>query len=597
MSLYGELKRRNVIRVAAAYVVGGWLLSELASMVFPYFGIPDWNVRFILIALALGFLPALVVAWCFVITSEGVIRDAPISRSSARRLDVFTVALITATLSLFVAGKLWFGIGPAEPQTVQVESEGDTDQVRAQYPDNSIAVLPFVNMSDDASNEYFSDGVSEELLNLLAKVRELRVTSRSSAFSFKGKAIDVTAVANKLNVAHVLEGSVRKADNRVRITVQLIAARSDTHLWSDTYDRELDDIFAIQDDIAGKVVEKLKVTLLGASPTSEQINSESYTLYLQARYLGRQGSAESLEKSNVLYLKALDIHPQNASAWSGLATNYTNQAINGLSPFEEYFDKARAAAESALSIDPGYAPAHANLGWISLAYDNDVAQAARHYARALQLGPGNTYIIRSAAVLMRSLGRLDDAILLGELVTERDPLVASGHHNLGIAYFRAGRWDEAIASQQTSLRLSPHFLGAHYRVGMALLFKNEAAAALEAVSLEKDDEYRVKGMSMALYALGRQQESQARLAELQEKWGNEWPTEVSHVYAYMGEVDAAFHWLDKAFEIDEEGLSEQFLQPFYQSLHADPRWPKFLEQVGSLPRQLNAIEFRVTLPD
>jgi len=597
MSLYGEFKRRNVIRVAIFYMVGAWLLFEIASMAFPALGIPEVGIRILLILLTLGFLPALIAAWSYVITSEGVMRDAPVTRSSAKRLDIFVIALVIAALSLFTAGHFWFKAGPTGQQVTPVGSVSEPVQALGSYPANSIAVLPFVNMSDDAANEYFSDGISEELLNLLAGVQELRVISRSSAFSYKNKGLDIPTIAEELNVAHILEGSVRKADDRVRITVQLIDARSDTRLWFDTYDRTLDDIFAIQDEIAQTVVEQLKVTLLGEAPSSNEIDAEAYTLYLQARYLGRQYSAENLERSNELYQRALAIDASIAPAWSGLATNYINQVANGLLSFEEGFTRAREAAERALVIDPGYAPAHTNLGWIALGYNNDVARAARHYGKALNLDPGNTYLIRSAAVLMRSLNRPEEAIHLGEYVTEHDPLVASGHHNLGIAYFRAGRWGEAIASQQTALRLSPGFLGANYAIGVALLFKGDAASALEVFSREKDEEYRIKGTALSLHELDRRDESQDRIAELIERWGNEWPSEVAHAYAYIGEADAAFQWLDKAVEQGEEGLREQPGLPFYRNLHSDPRWPTFLERINSSPAQLEAIEFNVLLPD
>ena len=322
MSLYGELRRRNVIRVAVAYLAGAWLLVELAAMAFPYCSIPAWSVRFLQIALALGFLPVLAVAWSFAMTPQGVIRDTPVTQSSAKRLDLFILALVVAALSLFAAGHFWFEAGLIERQTATVEPMAEAGQTHAQYPANSIAVLPFVNMSDDASNEYFSDGISEELLNLLARVHELRVISRSSAFSFKGKDLDIPTIAAQLNVAHVLEGSVRKAGDRVRITVQLIDARSDTHLWSDTFDRQLDDIFAIQDEIALTVVEQLKITLLGESPTSEEIDPSAYMLYLQARHLGNRGTAGATEQSIALYKQALATEPGYASAWSGLANSY-----------------------------------------------------------------------------------------------------------------------------------------------------------------------------------------------------------------------------------------------------------------------------------
>ncbi|MCW8925789.1 MAG: hypothetical protein OQJ84_06000, partial [Xanthomonadales bacterium] len=414
MSLYGELKRRNVIRFAVAYLAGACLLAGLAIKVFPYFGWPAANIRFLLIVLALGFLPALVIAWSYVLTPEGLIRDASVARSSARRMDVVASSLAVVALVFIAIVWIWSAFeATAEPATDAIAKPGmeaqQSEMAAPVYPANSIAVMPFVNMSDDASNEYFSDGISEELLNLLTKVSDLHVISRSSAFSFKGKDFDIPTVASKLHVAHVLEGSVRKAGERVRITVQLIDARSDTHLWSDTYDRELGDIFAIQDDIARTVVQHLKVKLLGQAPTSSQIDAQAYTLYLQARFLGRQYNKASLQRSNDLYFQALAIEEDIAAAWSGLATNYTNQAMNGWLPMKEGFPRARLAAEKALEIDPDYAPAHANLGWVAYGFDNDVAKAARHYQRALELDPSNTYILRSAAVLLSSLDRLDEA--------------------------------------------------------------------------------------------------------------------------------------------------------------------------------------------
>jgi TolB-like protein/lipoprotein NlpI len=597
MSLFHELKRRSVFRVAMAYLAASWLLIEVTSTVFPAFGVPDWGVRFLVIACALRFLPALILSWIYELTPGGVVRDEPVARSSVRRLDLITILLVVVALSIFLADNFWFDFKSQEQEAASAELADNVGLSQPRYPSNSIAVLPFVNMSDDAANEYFSDGITEELLNLLAQVQQLRVISRSSAFFYKGKDVNIPSIAQQLNVANILEGSVRKSGDRVRITAQLIDTHSDTHIWSATFDRTLDDIFAIQDEIARTVVQRLKVTLLGDTPTSEQMSTEAYTLYLQARQLGRKYSADGFEQSNELYRKALAIDADIAGAWSGLSTNYTNQAINGLLSFEKGFSEGRLAAQKALEIDPEYAPAHANLGWIAYAYDNDVSQATHHYQQALNLAPTNTYIIRSTAMLLSSLNRLGDAITLGEYVTRLDPLVASGHHNLGISYFRAHRWDEAIASQRTVLLLSPDYIGANYYIGLALLFSGKTQAALDAFALEQDEEYRVKGAALALHALGRQEESQVQLAELIERWGGEWPTEVAHVHAYIGDADAAFRWLDKAIEENEEGLAEQFLQPYFDTLHEDPRWRAFLERVGSLPEQLNDIEFEVTLPD
>ncbi len=596
MSLFSELKRRNVIRVAIAYLASSWLLITVADTVFPAFGLPDWGLNLLMIACALGFLPALVVSWIYVLTPEGLVRDEPIARSSASRLDITTIFLFMAVLAFITIEYFFLDAGPQKQILTPAGTVDEAAYPQAHYPSNSIAVLPFVNMSDDTSNEYFSDGISEELIHLLARVRGLSVISRSSAFFFKGKEFNIPTVAEKLNVAHVLEGSVRKSGNRIRITVQLIDTRSDIHLWSKTYDRKLDDILVVQGEIADMVVGQLKLTLLGELPTVKQINTEAYTLYLQARYVGREYSAHGFERSNVLYEQALAIDPDYAAARSGLATNYTNQVANGLLPLEEGISLARASATKALESDPNYAPAHANLGWLAYGYDNDVTQAARHYERALELDPVNTYIIRSAATLLNSINRVDEAISLGEYFTAHDPATASGHTNLGSSYLRAGRWNEAIASYQTSLQLSPDYIGAHYRIGVALLLKGDAAAALETFSREIDEEYRVKGSALALYALGREEEFQAGLAELVNRWGDNWPSEVAHVFAYIGDADSAFQWLDKAVRQKEEGLIEQVFYPLYQGLHADQRWELFLKNLGCSSEQLNAIEFRVTLP-
>src|SRR5438034_430794 len=279
-------------------------------------------------------------------------------------------------------------------------------------PEKSIAVLPFVNMSEDKANEYFSDGISEELLNLLAKIPQLQVTARTSSFAFKGKETGIPEIARTLHVAHVLEGSVRKAGNSVRITAQLIRAGTDTHLWSQTYDRKLDDIFAIQDEIAADVVKQLKITLLGAAPKAHTTDPEAYALYLQAVQLGRQFTAEPFQQSDALYRKVLAIDPRYAPAWYGLARNFGNETGQGLLPGKEGFAQAREAAVRALAIDPDYAPAHAQLGWIAMYGDSDLVGAAQHLERALALDPADLRVLTTSVTLLQSLGRLDEALAL-----------------------------------------------------------------------------------------------------------------------------------------------------------------------------------------
>jgi len=354
VSFFNELKRRNVLRVGAAYAVAAWLLIQVTETIFPLFGFDDTPARIVVIVLAIGVIPVLIFAWAFELTPEGLKKEEDVDRTQSitphtgKKLDRMIMVVLALGLGYFAFDK--FVLNPQreaeqlanleEQKTTEVEQarqKGRTEALVESYGDKSIAVLPFVNMSSDVEQEYFSDGISEELLNLLAQIPELRVISRSSAFSFKGKDIKLAQVADELNVAHILEGSVRKAGNKVRITAQLIEARSDTHLWSETYDREQDDIFAIQDEIAATVVAQLKITLLGEAPHVQETDPEAYALFLQARHLGRLGMDEGWEQSNALYQQVLAIDADYAAAWNGLASNYTNQAAFGHLPFDEGF--------------------------------------------------------------------------------------------------------------------------------------------------------------------------------------------------------------------------------------------------------------------
>ena len=459
----------------------------------------------------------------------------------------------------------------------------------------SIAVLPFVNMSEDKANEFFSDGISEELMNLLSKIPQLQVTARTSSFAFKGKEIGVPEIARTLHVAHVLEGSVRKAGNSVRITAQLIKAGTDTHLWSQTYDRKLDDIFAIQDEIAADVVKQLKVTLLGAAPKARTTDPEAYALYLQAVQLGRQKTAEAYKQSGALYRKVLAIDPHYAPAWDGLATNFSSEANQGLLSSKEGYAQAREAITKALEIDPDYAPAHASLGWIAN-IDNDLAGAARHYERALALDPADLDVLRNSATLLQSLGRLDEALPLEEAVVRRDPVNVSALFNLGSYQRMAGRFDAAITSFHTVLSLAPGRGIAHYQLGNALLLKGDAQGALAEIEQETNEVFKMIGLPMAYHALGRKADSDAALATLIAKYEKDGPYDIAYVYAYRGEADKAFAWLDKAIEYGDPGLSDIVTENLFDKIHADPRWLPFLRKIGRAPEQLAKIEFKVTLP-
>lgn len=601
MSFFNELKRRNVFRVAIAYLALAWLLIEVTDTLFPAFGIPAWAFRFVVILFALGFAPTLFFSWAYEITPEGVkrekdvVRDASITRFTAKRLDGITISLVIVAVVFILTDRFWLSSRLAEQPTASVEVVADheqTSETELQYPANSIAVLPFVNMSDDAANEYFSDGISEELINLLAKIPELSVISRTSAFSYKGKDINLAKIAKELNVAHILEGSVRKAGNQVRITTQLIDTHSDTHVWSETYDRELIDIFAIQDEIAAKVVAQLKVTLLGSVPTVEEINPTAYALYLQATYLRRQSSEGSAKQAIELYKQALAIAPDYASAWRGLAVTYLNNRYEE----DEYLTLAHEAVNKALDIDPYYAEAHSLLGVFS--WENgDLAAAARQYQYALSLEPTNLTVIGNASNFLDPLGRLDEGVAAMEYLLKRDPLNPVRHYNLAGTYYNAGRPDDAIAASRTLLMLAPHSSYAYAILSGALLDKGDSAAALKAIQKEPSEASRRFGLVRVYHALGQVDESDAGLTELIAEYGKKHPFSIAHVLAYRGEADRAFIWLDKAVQHKDPGLDSIPISRGFANIHDDPRWLPFLESIGRSPAQLDAIEFKITLPE
>ena len=461
--------------------------------------------------------------------------------------------------------------------------------------DSSIAVLPFVNMTSDKNQDYFSDGISEELLNLLSKVPQLQVAARTSSFSFKGKQIEISEIARQLHVANVLEGSVRKSGNQLRITAQLIRAAEGYDLWSQTYDRKLDDVFKIQDEIAGEVVKQLKVTLLGAAPTVRQTDPKAYTLYLQAAQLGRQFTPEAFAQSDALFRQVLEIDPRYAPAWSGLGNNFTDEAEALLLPMSEGYARGREAYEKALAIDPNYAPAHAGLGNIAMTF-NDFVNAANHFERALALGPSDQVVLSYTASFLRFLGRLQEALALNEAVVRRDPVNVALLVDLGIVQQKTRQFDAAIASFRSALSLSPGRGRAHWYICLAKLLKGDASAALAELEQEKIEDRRLIGLPMVYHALGRKTESDAALATLVAKVEKDESYNIAYVYAFRGDADKAFEWLDKAVQYQDTGLCDIVTENLFANIHSDPRWLPFLRKIGKAPEQLAKIQFKVTLP-
>jgi TolB-like protein/Tfp pilus assembly protein PilF len=585
MSLYHELKRRNVFRVAIAYLAGSWLLIEIAETIFPLYGFGDTPARIVVTLLAIGFPLFLLFSWVFEFTPEGLKKEKDIDRTASvthktgKQLDRIIIVLLALALGYFAFDK--FVLEPARVSDLVEETaqQARSDALVESYGDQSIAVLPFINMSDDAGNEYFSDGISEELLNLLAKIPELRVISRSSSFSFKGKDVAIPEVGKRLNVAHILEGSVRKAGNRIRITAQLIDARSDTHLWSETYDRTLDDIFAVQDEISRAVVDELRIRLVGEAPRAQVVDPEAYALVLKARYFFMKWGKENFEKSRVALAKALAIEPEYAEAWSSMSTTYLARVRYGYLDRDQGLALAREANDKALKIDPNLGRAWANLSIIRRAnFDWAGAEAATN--KSLELAPRNTFILNNAANLYTWLGRHEKALALYMRILSDDPLNLFAHFNSANVLDRMGRLEEAAAGYMRHLELNPEDWGTHSRLAIIYLRQEQPERAMEELTLEPDPEMQAFAKILVLPALGRGEEASQRLDAYITEYAERLPRRIAAIYGWLGNNDEAFKWLNRAVDQGELQISDSIGHPLLAGLHDDPRWPEFLARMG-----------------
>ena len=456
MSFFEELKRRNVFRVGIAYLIVAWLVMQVSDVVINNIGAPDWVFQVILLVLGISFPVVLIFAWAFELTPEGLKKEKDVDRSASiapktgRKLDRAIIGILTLALAYFVFEK-FAASGKVEPAT-------PATAVTEQAIDKSIAVLPFVNMSADKDNEYFSDGLSEELLNLLAKVDGLKVAARTSSFKFRNSESDIAEIGEQLNVATVLEGSVRKSGNQARITAQLIKVDDGFHMWSETYDRDLDNIFEVQDEIARAIVDALKLPLLGhdAQPLSTRStdNFAAYDLYLLGRHHSRDYSEQGIERARDYYLKALEIDPAFAPAYGGLADAYMFLADFGDLPQGESHELARAAAEKALSIDPNSPEAHAALGLLM----NDLGhgrEAESHLQKALEVNPNHVNALLWYRNNLVAMLRVNDAMQVTERVLALDPLSPPVRRHYAHQLIAMLRFDEALNEIQAQIAANP----------------------------------------------------------------------------------------------------------------------------------------------
>jgi adenylate cyclase len=564
-SIWARLRRRKVVQWGLAYVAGAWALLQGIDFLVDAFHWPDAAKQIATIALAIGLPVALVLAWYH-------------GDRGQQRVGGTELTILAALLAL--GGFLLWRYGPAIETSTTATATSPAPTGDPPNP-KSIAVLPFVNMSSDPGNEYFSYGLSEELLNLLAKLPELRVIERTSSFQFKGRNEDLRVIGEKLNVAHILQGSVRKSGEKVRISAQLIQAADGSHLWSETYDRTLDDIFVVQDDIAGEVVQALKLTLLGPTPVprSMPVDSEAYNLALQGRFFSDRRSRKDLERAVEYFQRSRERDPGYAPAWAGLSEAYARQADGGFVPVADGYRRAREAAEKALALDPQLVDAHLAMGWIHTTYDWDWEAADASYRTALDLEPGSAEVLSHLSNQASTLGRWSEAIDLANKAIERDPLRPNSYGNLSRALLEVNRDTEAEAACRKALELDPGGASRHMRIGTALLLQGKTDAALQEIQQETDEIWRFIGLPLAFHALGRRGQSDAALAALKSKYAGEAAYQIAEVHAFRGEGDLAFQWLERAYDQRDSGVSDIKGDRFLRGLVGDPRYKAFLRKL------------------
>ncbi|HVI10262.1 MAG TPA: winged helix-turn-helix domain-containing protein [Candidatus Binatia bacterium] len=480
------------------------------------------------------------------------------------------IAILGVVVAVAIAGHFWFARGKA---------------TRSSPNANSIAVLPFADLSPGKDQEYFSDGLSEQLINDLAKVSGVKVVGRSSAFQFKGRNEDLREVGSKLGVANVLEGSVRRDGNRVRITAELIKTDDGFQLWSQTYDREINDIFAVQDEIARAATEALQLKLLGSNgqPVPSNLrsaNPEAYQAFLQAQYFSALGeSKEDMSKALAYTDQAIKLDQKYAPAWALRSSVQTMMAEVGVTEVTEGFRSARHDAEQAIALDSTSAPAYLALAKIQIDGDWDWDGAATSVTKAANLEPGSAEIFRLRSYLSRESGNLREAIRLEEQAVALDPLRPDFHLCLGYLLYVAGRYGEAQVSLQKALDLNPQAAFVHLTLGKILIAEGKPQQSLAEIEKEPLEWGKLTGQILAYHALSREKDSNAALAGLIASYDTGAGYQIAQVYAYRGESDKSFEWLERAYKQRDAGVSDIKTDPLFKSLRHDPRYTEFLKKM------------------
>ncbi len=598
-----ELKRRNVFKVAGVYAVAGWVLIQIAATTFPFLNIPDWCVRLVIALILLGFPIALILAWAFELTPEGVKRteevteEQSITQKTGRKLNNIVIVLLVLAVGV-LSYKLFFG---GQTNGMQKPVSSHTQKVRdsLSIPARSIAVLPFVNDSGDSSDQYFSDGLSEELIIALSQYPGLRVIGRESSFQFRGRDLDSRSIGDKLKVAHLLEGSVSRDGNEVRVRAELVNATDGSTVWSKHYDRPYKNLFKLQDNITRTVASALKAKLLSVNdstvhnqidrPPSGNINA--YNAYLQGTFYFRQLTKKSLGRAINYYKQAIRIDPGYTAAYARLSVTWMNLGANYLdgAAMQSARAKAKAYADTALSISPNSVAAHFAHGIYSQ-YSLNWQGAESQFRKAWQLAPSFPDAEQLLSFSVASLGRLDEAINLARKAVTANPLDGYNYNNLSRLLSGAGQLKEAEQAARRAVSLDPTTANFHAWLAAVNVLLHHSSLALSEADAEPAPGMRAWAITLAYTASGKRTQADRAMKTLIDGYSGNAAYQIAEAYAYRRQPDQAFDWLDRAWRQRDPGIGFLLYDPFLHRYHNDPRFAAFCKKVGlPVPNHDNAV--------
>ena len=608
-NFFAELRRRNVFRMGGLYLVAAWLLIQVSGTVLPMLDAPAWLPRTILFLLALGFIPALIFSWVYELTPEGLRREGEVPAEhsimpqTGQRMNHMIIAVLVLALGYFGFDK--FVLTPRREAALMSTAheagakEAATTAATAAVNEKSVAVLPLANASGDKDQQYFSDGLSEGLIIALSRLDGLKVIGRNSSFQFRDSKEDSQAIAAKLGVATLLEGSVQRAGDVVRISASLIRAADRSTLWVEQYDRPYKDLFALQDEITKAVAGALRAKLLGGAAAKEQSdrppsgNLAAYEAVLQGNFaMQRQNEAET-RKAIGLYEQATKAEPDYAYAWARLAVAYITLPTYLSLPaaeVEAFWARGHEAGLTALKLNPDLAEAHAAHGRILQTVDRDVVGAEVALRHALELAPQSVLATRWLGVMRAQQGHIEDAAAIMRRAIALDPLSAPLRYNLGIYLTAVARYDEAEASMREAVALQPQ--GAQFRAHIAITqsLAGKAAQAIEMAKQEPDEFWRNYALAIAYYANGNRSESDDALAWLIKNDSDDGAVQIATIYAQRKQADETFRWFEHAMDTHDGGVTELYTMPFLITFRDDPRFAAFAKRIGLPPLPADALK-------